>query len=94
MNPDVIPLNSSSHGRSRQQTMNVTLENFDSGWVGLSIALGRSEIDVLIQRLNDLKSDKLGHFHFRCDDFSAAEGVADIEITTKCDGDVDSLKIQ
>ena len=74
--------------------MNVTLETFDSGWIGLSIALGHSEIDVLIQRLNELKSGELGHFHFRCDNFDAAEGVADIEITTNGVGDVDNLTIQ
>ena len=94
MNADVIPLENTAHGKSGQPTMNVILEKHDSGWVGLSIALGCSEIDALIARLNELKSGKLGHFHLRCDNFDADAGVADIEITTKGVGDLDNLKIE
>jgi len=62
--------------------MNTKLEKFDSGWIGLSIALGKSEIDLLLRRLNQLQSGEIEHFHFRNDDFESEEGVADIEITT------------
>ncbi|WP_145170667.1 hypothetical protein [Rubripirellula lacrimiformis] len=94
MTTAVIQLKSSSFGKSWQLKMNVVLEKFDSGWVGLSLALGRSEIDVLIQKLNELKSGELDHFHFRCDNFDASEGVADFEITTSGAGDVNNLIIE
>jgi len=74
--------------------MNVKLEKFDSGWVTLSIALGKEEIELLIRRLNELKSGGLGHFHFfRNDDCEAAEGVADIEITTIGEDEADNMLI-
>ena len=62
--------------------MNTKLEKFDSGWVGLSLALRAEEIDLLLRRLNELKSGDIKHFHFRNEDFESQEGVADIEITT------------
>ncbi len=61
--------------------MDTKLEKFNSGWVGVSIALSEEEIDVLIQKLNQLKNDQVKHFHFRNEDFNSEEGVADIEIT-------------
>jgi hypothetical protein len=62
--------------------MNAKLETFDSGWVGLSLALGNEEIDLLLRRLNELKSGDINHFHLRNEDFESKEGMADIEITT------------
>jgi hypothetical protein len=60
--------------------MNAKLDRFESGWVGLEFALSPAEIDVLIERLNELKKGSVGHFHFRTDDFSLETGVADVHI--------------
>lgn len=60
-------------------SMNAKLEKFDSGWVGVSLALSTDEIELLLQRLASLKSGDITHFHLRSDDFSPCEGIADIE---------------
>ena len=74
--------------------MEAKLEKFDSGWVGLSLALNVSEIEALITRLRNLSSGDIGHFHIRNDDFSADEGVADIEISMIVDMGHGSLSIE
>lgn len=62
--------------------MNTKLDIIDTGWVGLSLALEAEEIELLLRRLNELKSGNIKHFHFRNADFESQNGVADIEITT------------
>ena len=57
------------------------LEKFDSGWVSLSLALAPDEIVVLRERLKELANGSLQHFHIRCNNFDADEGIADIEIS-------------
>jgi len=74
--------------------MNTRLEKFDSGWVALSLALGEVEIDVLIRRLEELKSGELKHFHIRNDDFSLDEGVSDIEISIAGKGEQNNMMIE
>ena len=61
--------------------MKTLVEHFDSGWIGLSIALSTEEIDLLIEKLNQLKDSELGHFHFRRDNFADKPGLADVEIS-------------
>ena len=61
--------------------MKVELEKFESGWIGISIELKPEAIDDLIDRLETLKSGKIGHFHFRRDRFEEAVGGGDIEIS-------------
>ena len=74
--------------------MNIKLEKFNSGWIGLSIAFSVEDIDVMIERLNDLKSGSIDHFHFRNNDFEADSGVADIEVTRATEGDHDNMIIE
>jgi hypothetical protein len=74
--------------------MDAKLEKFDSGWVGLSLTLDVSEIEALMIRLQKLSSGEIGHFHIRNDDFSAEEGVADIEISMSADMGHGSLSIE
>ena len=57
--------------------MIVDLEDFKTGWYGITIGLNSDEISRLINRLNDLKEHK-NHFHFRSD-VKGKGGVADIE---------------
>ena len=73
--------------------MNTKIEKFESGWVGLSIALGVDEIDLLLQRLTQLKAGELCHFHLRSADFQCDFGVADIEITTIGDRELNKMMI-
>lgn len=61
--------------------MNVLLNNFESGWIGLQVEISPEEIDLLVEKLVLLKSRKLGHFHIRCGDFGESVGVADIEFS-------------
>ena len=75
------------------ELMNVKLEKFDSGWIGISLALTTEDIDSLLQRLNLLKLGELTHFHIRNDDFSRKEGVADIELTTIGEGESNNMVI-
>ena len=61
--------------------MKVEIDKFESGWVGLFIMVKPSEIDLLVSRLIELKSDALDHFHFRTCEYGREPGVADIEIS-------------
>lgn len=62
-------------------SMHAKVEKFESGWIGVSLALSSEDIDLLIHGLQELKSRDIDHFHFRNDDFSSDIGIADIEIT-------------
>ena len=73
--------------------MNTKFEKFDSGWVGLSLALSPKEIELLLRRLNELKVGEINHFHLRAEDFESDEGVADIEVTTIGEGETDNMTI-
>lgn len=70
------------------------IERFESGWVGISFCLGREEIDKLIDSLRTLKCGKIGHFHFRNDEFRGEIGIADIEISLKGSNQPDNLTIE
>lgn len=58
--------------------MYANLEDFKTGWYGLSLGLSEDEIDNLVAALQRLKSTK-NHFHFRSN-FEGAGGLGDIEI--------------
>ncbi|WP_154662426.1 hypothetical protein [Solimonas flava] len=61
--------------------MIVRHEKFNSGWIGLAVELTASDIERMIKKLSDLKDGRLQHFHWRTDDFSKNEGVADVEFS-------------
>ena len=58
--------------------MRADLTTFSTGWIGISISLGRDEIDALIARLATIRDNPEHHFHARSD-FEGTEGIADIE---------------
>ncbi len=57
--------------------MQAKLEDFGTGWFGLTLGLSDRDITALIERLTDLR-DSRGHFHARSE-FSGEGGVGDIE---------------
>ncbi len=57
--------------------MNVTIEDFNTGWFGLEIGLTDSDITTLIDCLTELRSTR-SHFHARSR-FEGEGGVGDIE---------------
>jgi hypothetical protein len=59
--------------------MNVSLEDFGTGWFGLSIGLKRREVDMLIESLRHLKEHPDGHFHAH-NGFEGEGGVGDLEM--------------
>lgn len=61
--------------------MNAHLDKFESGSVGVSLELRTEEIGQLIERLEQLRSSKIGHFHIRCDEFGSGSVLADIEFS-------------
>ena len=59
--------------------MNVSIEDFHTGWFGIEVGLTDSDITLLIERLQSLQQQR-SHFHFRRDDFTPASGIADVEL--------------
>jgi len=59
--------------------MNVSLEDFGTGWFGLSIGLKQREVDLLIHSLRQLKEDPTGHFHAHSR-FEGEGGVGDLQV--------------
>jgi hypothetical protein len=65
------------------------LDNFKTGWVGLSIGIKNSEIDDLIHSLQALKQSR-SHFHLRSS-FDGSSGIADIEFFSLDENESDNL---
>ena len=62
--------------------MNIEMDDFQTGFFGLSVRLTPAEIDALIARLHKLKEGSLGHFHFTRVDWDApTPGIGDVEIS-------------
>ena len=59
--------------------MNVSIEDFKTGWFGIQVGLTDSDITLLIERLQSLQQQR-NHFHFRRDDFTPASGISDVEL--------------
>jgi hypothetical protein len=60
------------------------LEDFKTGWYGVAIYLREEEIDVLIERLAELKESKDQHFHIAiAGDSEGKGGIADIEFNVQ-----------
>jgi hypothetical protein len=59
--------------------MRATIEDFKTGWFGITLGVKKSELDLLINRLQALKGDPTQHFHLSAD-FTGSGGVGDIEI--------------
>ena len=72
--------------------MRSDIEDFKTGWYGLTLGLRESEIDELISTLQDLKKYKT-HFHLRSE-FEGKGGVGDIEIYYQSEEVQDNLKLE
>ena len=57
--------------------MYVNLEDFKTGWYGMSITLSTEDIDQLIKNLKVLKDNKEKHLHF-FSDYEGNGGVGDV----------------
>ena len=57
------------------------MQTFESGWVGISLALRLEEIDALIEHLALLKRGVINHFHIVQNAWGKSPGVADIELS-------------
>lgn len=73
--------------------MKTEIEAFKSGWIGIALGISEQEIDLLIERLESLRSGRIQHFHLRRDDFSGDPGIADIEISVMGKNSVHDLEI-
>ena len=71
--------------------MHSDLEDFKTGWCGLSLGVDENEIDNLIAALQHLKRTK-EHFHFRSA-FIGMGGIGDIEIYFHPNGSEGSLDL-
>ena len=58
--------------------MKADIEDFKTGWYGITLGLNDAEIDQLINTLVALKKEKT-HFHFRSE-FKGEGGIGDIEL--------------
>jgi len=74
--------------------MKADIEKFDSGWIGVSLSLAPHEIDLLVERLNALRTGKVDHFHIRQNRWGPSAGVADIEFSLAEAGDTNELTIE
>lgn len=72
--------------------MQANLEDFKTGWYGLTLGLKSKDIDQLIATLRDLKKEKT-HFHFRSR-FEGSGGVGDIEFYYQTDDQPNNLEIE
>lgn len=68
------------------------IEDFNTGWCGITFALDLEEIDRLILSLQMLKNKEIGHFHF-LEDSSEKSGIADVEISIKGEDEPDNMRI-
>jgi len=64
--------------------MNVVIEDFKTGWFGLSIGLKPKEIDFMIESLQHIKAHPEHHFHAHSE-FKGDGGVADMQICLVAD---------
>ncbi len=71
--------------------MQTKIEDFNTGWYGISIGLKDVQIDKMIQALQKLKLSK-DHFHARSD-YQGSAGIGDIEFYWMDDDSKENMKI-
>ncbi len=72
--------------------MYVDIEDLKTGWFDVGIGLKADEIDLIIQLLNSMKSDKSRHFHF-ASDCEGSGGISDIEFYIQNEDQSDNMAI-
>jgi len=71
--------------------MRIEIEDFKTGWCGLTIAIKKEEIDELIDALKTLKQ-KDDHFHMRSD-YAGTGGVGDVEFYIQNENERNNMKL-
>ena len=72
--------------------MNIQLEDFKTGWFGITLGIKESELDILIEGLRGLKRDAEQHFHIRSE-FAGEGGVGDVEFYVEAEEAKDNSTI-
>ncbi len=72
--------------------MRSEIEDFKTGWYGISLGLKPDEIDQLIIALQELKKRK-NHFHLRSD-LKGSGGIGDIELYLQTEDKPSDLTIE
>jgi len=72
--------------------MHIKLEDFNTGWYGMSITLNTDDIDQLITNLKAIKEDKEKHFHF-FSDYEGSGGMGDIAFYHNTDNFKSNIQI-
>ncbi|MFZ4682024.1 MAG: hypothetical protein ACOYMS_05955 [Terrimicrobiaceae bacterium] len=73
-----------------KKQMQASIEDFKTGWYGITLGLKKSEIDALIAGLIKLRDEELDHLHGRSD-FKDSGGVGDIEFSMIPEDSKDNL---
>ncbi len=73
--------------------MRYALDQFESGWIGVSLALRPGEVDSLISLLESLRDGVNGHFHLAATDYSGNKGIADVEFSLQSETEADNMTI-
>jgi len=74
--------------------MKSSIEDFGTGWYGLSFGLDENDIDQLIEFLNILKSDRSYHFHmYSTTSDTDSGGIADIQFSRKIASETSNMDI-
>jgi len=74
--------------------MKSSIEDFGTGWYGMTIQLGKDDIDKLIECLQLLKQDEGFHFHMFSTAFETEiGGIADIEFSQSSSKDTSNMDI-
>ena len=72
--------------------MHAEIEDWNNGWYGLRLSLRPSEIECLIELLQDLQQDHGQHFHISSD-YAGESGVGDIEISVSGESEQDNMRL-
>jgi hypothetical protein len=73
--------------------MNIEIEDFMTGWFGLTIGLKPEDIENLIKRLELLRQDAERHFHI-FSDCEGPGGVGDIEFYVQGSDQADNVTLE
>jgi len=71
--------------------MKADIEDFKTGWYGVTLGVNSEDIDDLISALKQLKESR-SHFHFRSN-YEGNGGIGDIEIYLQPSEDPSNLEL-
>jgi len=73
--------------------MKAEIEDFQTGWYGLSLGINKNDVDNLIERLIYIKNNSNEHFHISSN-YDGEGGVGDIEFYILDENEEDNMIIQ